>query len=87
MFRNCIKKIVIFIGLFSFCVPSFFAKEIVFGGKNGWKDLEYTYNVATGSGRFGYDCLELATNSFEKDDYTDLIIDFEDSKNCVSEGN
>lgn len=87
MFRNCIKKFVIFIGLFSFCVPSFFAKEIVFGGKNGWKDLEYTYNVTTGSGRFGYDCLELATNSFEKDDYTDLIIDFEDSKNCVSEGN
>ena len=49
--------------------------------------MEYTYNVTTGSGRFGYECLELATNSFEKDDYTDLIIDFEDLKNCVSEGN
>ncbi len=62
------------------------AKQIVLGGKGGWPDFQYSENVTTGKGRFGYDCVELATNSFVFDDYTDLLIDFENPVNPISAG-
>ena len=57
------------------------------GGKQGWPALQYSKNVTTGEGRFGYDCVELASNSFVADEYTDLLIDFENPGNPVSDGN
>ena len=62
------------------------AKQIVLGGKVGWPDFQYEENITTGKGRFGYDCVELATNSFVFDDYTDLLIDFENPVNPISAG-
>ncbi|MCR4899351.1 MAG: hypothetical protein K5907_00860 [Treponema sp.] len=62
------------------------SKQIVLGGKNGWPVFQYEDNVTTGKGRFGYDCIELATNSFVFDEYTDLLIDFEDENSPVSAG-
>ncbi len=62
------------------------SKQIVLGGKGGWPVFQYEENVAVGKGRFGYDCIELATNSFVFDDYTDLLIDFENPENPVSAG-
>ena len=62
------------------------SKQIVLGGKVGWPDFQYEENITTGKGRFGYDCVELATNSFVFDAYTDLLIDFEDPVNPVSAG-
>lgn len=61
-------------------------KQIVLGGKGGWPVFQYQENVAVGKGRFGYDCIELATNSFVFDDYTDLLIDFENPDNPISAG-
>ena len=62
------------------------AKQIVLGGKGGWPVFQYEENITTGKGRFGYDCIELATNSFVFDDYTDLLIDFENPVNPISAG-
>jgi len=62
------------------------SKQIVLGGKGGWPAFQYEENVAVGKGRFGYDCIELATNSFVFDDYTDLLIDFENPENPISAG-
>lgn len=75
----------IFLSLFS---SKLFAesKQIVLGGKAGWPVFQSQENIATGKGRFGYDCIELATNSFVFDEYTDLLIDFENPYNPVSDG-
>ena len=62
------------------------AKQIVLGGKGGWPVFQYEENITTGKGRFGYDCIELATNSFVFDEYTDLLIDFENPVNPISAG-
>ena len=62
------------------------AKQIVLGGKGGWPVFQYEENITTGKGRFGYDCIELATNSFVFDEYTDLLIDFESPVNPISAG-
>ena len=62
------------------------SKQIVLGGKSGWPVFQYEENITTGKGRFGYDCIELATNSFVFDDYTDLLIDFESPENPISAG-
>lgn len=64
-----------------------FAKEIMLGGKNGWADFQYEENLTKGKGRYGYDCVELATNSFVFDDYTDLLIDFENPAEPIAAGN
>ena len=62
------------------------SRQIVLGGKNGWSGLKYTGGVTTGTGRYGYDCMELATNSFVYDESTDLLINFEDAGNPIAFG-
>lgn len=52
-------------------------KEMVLGGKEGWPVLSKMDGVVSGSGRFGYECMELATNARVVEDSTDLLIDFE----------
>ncbi|MCQ2598337.1 MAG: fibronectin type III domain-containing protein [Treponema sp.] len=63
-----------------------FAKELSIGGKKGWPALEVMDNVTTGEGRFGYECIELKTNSFSPDYDTDLILNFENPANPISYG-
>lgn len=78
MQTNYIRKTVnlLFI-LWIFALSSGFAKEYVIGGKNNWNDIEYKKNVQKGTGRFGYPCMELETNQFESDGFTDLLVNFE----------
>jgi len=66
---------------------SLFAKDLSLGGKKGWPQLEVAENVTTGTGRFGYQAIELKTNASEADSFTDLILNFEDPANPVSFGN
>ncbi|MCQ2576251.1 MAG: hypothetical protein MJ162_05850 [Treponema sp.] len=80
MVKNCIKKALVFVVAVSLSVSALFAKEVILGGKNGWNDLQTMDNVAVGKGRYGYDCMEIATNAFKVDEYTDLLINFEDNK-------
>lgn len=63
-----------------------FAEEIKLGGKAGWPVFQSQENLTTGKGRFGYDCIELASNSFVFDDYTDLLINFENAETPVADG-
>ena len=67
-------------------VSSLFAKEYVLGGKNGWPVFMQQEGITTGKGRYGYDCIELASNSFVFDEYTDLLIDFENAEMPISDG-
>ena len=89
IFKNNIKRLsaaaVIFI--FSAILLSAEKREILLGGRKGWADLKYQDSVTIGKGRYGYDCIELATNSFVFDETTDLLIDFEDPQNPISAGN
>lgn len=84
------KKILVF-GTFCLLLLSSaaFAEEkiITLGGKEGWPEFSRKRGVTTGSGRFGWDCMELATNSREADEYTDLLIDFEDPSFTDAMGN
>ncbi len=87
LFKKTVVKAAVCI-LSTFICNSVFAesKQIVLGGKSGWPVFQYENNITTGKGRFGYDCIELATNSFVFDDYTDLLIDFENPQNPISAG-
>lgn len=63
-----------------------FAKEITLGGKNGWNNIYSSQNIATGIGRFGYEAIQLATNSFNPDEYTDFLVNFESSDKIIFDG-
>ena len=92
MLGNCIKKRLLVIALGLVCLlaagdpDSLFAKEVVLGGKNGWPQFQEQENLTTGKGRYGYDCIQLASNSFVFDEYTDLLIDFENAEMPISDG-
>ncbi len=55
-------------------------KNLVLGGKDGWKKLSKMDGIVCGKGKFGYDAMVLATNSRPQDDYTDILINFENNK-------
>ncbi|MCQ2572415.1 MAG: fibronectin type III domain-containing protein [Treponema sp.] len=84
--KNYIRKSGIVCVCMGILCTSLFGKEISLGGKKGWPELEVIENVTKGEGRFGYDCIELVTNSFQPEFGTDLIINFEDN-NPISYGN
>lgn len=88
MKKTFIKKSIC---IFFFGLISVFAfadeKKIILGGKSGWQNLKKQENITNGKGRFGYDCIELSTNSFVFDEATDLLINFESQENPVSQGN
>jgi hypothetical protein len=83
---NCIRKKELFIGIFYLFSLSLFAKEIVIGGKEGWPLLQESTNITNGKGRYGYDCIQIAANSYSYDEDTDFLIDFENSENPISNG-
>ncbi|MCK9169579.1 MAG: hypothetical protein M0P01_04120 [Treponema sp.] len=75
------KKILI---LFSLCLVyagfltwKLSADSITLGGKEGWSKLSLRKGVTEGTGRFGYTCIELATNARTDDRNTDALVDFE----------
>lgn len=79
------KKILVFL---SFCLvlsASFNVnaqeKTIQLGGDAGWPALSVADGITKGKGRFGWECLELATNSRKVSDETDLLLNFENEKN------
>lgn len=65
--------------IFSFCANGF-AKEnaISIGGKAGWPDFSYEKGITLGTGRFGYECVELATDERRVTSDTDLLLSFEE---------
>ena len=79
----------------SFCLlsaASFFplyaeSKTIILGGKDGCKNLSYEKNIEYSKGKFGWECVELATNSRRETEYTDLLLDFEKVDTVDKTGN
>lgn len=62
-------------------------KTLVLGGKEGWPKMEKMDGVVTGTGRYGWDCLQLDTNNRGLEKETDLLIDFETSSFADRSGN
>lgn len=85
MKKYSVKKTVVLLSTLLLST-SLFAKEVVLGGKAGWPVFQSSENITTGKGRYGYDCIQLATNSFKYDDYTDLLINFENPSSIIAEG-
>lgn len=76
---HSIRKTIFFLCLCALS-PAFFpaqAAQYVLGGKNGWGDVSVRDRISEGTGRFGYKCLELATDGAARDADTDLLLDFE----------
>ncbi|MBQ6029437.1 MAG: hypothetical protein IJL24_07935 [Treponema sp.] len=80
---NADKKITIFL---CFCLAFWLflgwnvfaeSKTIVLGGKTGWPELSSSEGVTFGTGRFGYEAVELSTNARAITSDTDLLLDFE----------
>lgn len=80
---NADKKIIIFL---CFCLAFWLilgwncfaeSKTIVLGGKTGWPELSSKEGVTFGTGRFGYEAVELSTNARSITGETDLLLDFE----------
>ncbi len=63
------------------------SKTITLGGKNGWNNLSYEKNIEYNKGKFGWECVELATNSRRETEYTDLLLDFEKASSTDKTGN
>lgn len=76
------KKAILIIAVFSGVLNTLPAEEkiITLGGREGWNLLSRMDGVVYGKGRFGYDCVQLDTNSRTADENSDLLIDFENSQ-------
>lgn len=76
------KSVVLFVfAILTFAIFSFSlnAEIYEFGGKTGWNDVNVRNGITTGKGRYGFECLELETNSNQPDEFTDCLLDFENS--------
>ncbi|MCR5725710.1 MAG: fibronectin type III domain-containing protein [Treponema sp.] len=62
-------------------------KTIVLGGENGWSNLSVSEGITTGKGRFGYDCLQLVTDTPALTAETDLLLSFDDASFSDATGN
>ena len=61
-----------------FSLPLFSLDEVVhIGGKNGWQSLSFSQNIVTTKGLFGYEAKSLATNTIEKKESFDLVLNFD----------
>lgn len=61
-------------------------KVITLGGKAGWNAFQQQENIGIGKGRYGYDCIQLAQNTFAYDEFTDLLINFDNPSNPIADG-
>ena len=62
-------------------------KTLVLGGENGWGQLSETNGVTFGKGRFGYDCVQLVTDTPALSIDTDLLLTFDGDSFTDSAGN
>lgn len=84
---NFFKKALGLIFIFSMLSFPLFAEVHVFGGKAGWKEVTVRNGITIGKGRYGYESLELASNSKSVKDNTDCLIDFESGDFSDKSGN
>ncbi len=56
------------------------SKSLVIGGEKGWAGLLSAEGITKGIGRFGFDALELETQTPPVNDGTDMLLTFDDGK-------
>ncbi len=71
-----VAPIVFFAVANAFAVP----KKVIFGGENGWEQIESMSGLMKGVGRYGNDSLQLVTSTQQTDDSTDLLLTFDGKK-------
>ncbi len=71
------RKIIFILSFLLFRIASSHAERYVMGGKSGWDDITVRDGITSGKGRFGYECLELASASSTGNSNTDLLLNFE----------
>ena len=55
-------------------------KTMTLGGKGGWPLLSKMDGISIGKGKFGYDAVQLSSNSCQADENTDGFMDFENGE-------
>ena len=83
------KISIIFAVCLIFSASDLFSEEsvIVLGGKDGWKNPSKMDGTCISTGKYGYQCVALDTNSHKVDSNTDLLINFEDKQIQDKTGN
>lgn len=82
----CLLSIASFAGLAT--APLFAEqKTMVLGGDSGWSRISAASGIAFGKGRFGYDCVQLVTNTPAVTGATDLLLTFDDGTFIDATGN
>lgn len=78
---------VIFFVASPFAFPA--SKTLVLGGEKGWTNISEMSGLAFGKGRFGYDSIELSTqtSSQKSNPQTDMFISFDDGNFSDKTGN
>ncbi len=62
-------------------------KTLTLGGKDGWNNISKMEGLSIGRGQYGYDSIQLATNSKKLSSVTDLLIDFDEKTPSDVSGN
>ncbi len=79
--RNSVKTIVAHFAVFVAATSLFSAsKTMIFGGANGWRNIEEQSGITYSTGKFGYDAVQLVTSTQETNDSTDLLLTFDNSE-------
>ncbi len=61
-------------------------KTFVMGGEKGWTNIQHSEGITTGKGRFGYDALQLETQTPAVDYRTAMLMTFDEGKICEETG-
>src|SRR5574344_944587 len=74
------NKFILLLTVFFLQFSFVFSEKYILGGKNGWSDVNIRNSVTTGIGRYGYESLELSTKARTRNDFTDLLLNFENNE-------
>ena len=80
--RLAAAAVMVFAVSFPLCAVQ---KTIVLGGENGWNNMAAMDGVTTGSGRYGFESIELETQAPALDGETDLLGEGGEGEKCGRE--
>lgn len=84
---HCVQAAFFFMLILLSVNSSVFSEKFIMGGKAGWKNIQSLDGITTGRGRYGYECLELDSNAHKGNQFTDMLVNFEDGRIIDSTGN
>ena len=69
------------------CTLFALSTDLIMGGNSGWGDLEILDNIEMYPGKGGYSSFGIKSSVYQADDFTDLLINFDDSRIYDAAGN